>query len=180
MTLSMADRIAALEGRVTTLEAGKTTTSPPPVTVQPTFTFQGGLSDTDAVGSIAKWSGLPVVDVSSVPSGIIDYRSGTGGHDAWYYLAHGYTPNSAVKVTLCLNEPAWDRPNQRVQDVYLNGSRVVSSLDIYALAGAKDKAVNLDIRGTADAAGDVKVGFSPTQGTPDNNTYVCGVVITGA
>jgi beta-galactosidase len=48
-------------------------------------------------------------------------------------------PNGPAKVTMGFEEAYWDRPGARIFDFMVNGETVLKDLDVFALAGGKDR-----------------------------------------
>jgi hypothetical protein len=62
-------------------------------------------------------------------------------------------------VTLYFVESYVSGPNQRIFDVTINGETVLSTFDIFATAGRADRAIARTFTTTADANGQVVIGF---------------------
>jgi hypothetical protein len=95
------------------------------------------------------------------------------------YGAMTYTiPNlsGAQTVTLYFAETYLSASGQRLFNVSINGSTVLSSFDIYAAAGGKNKAIARTFNTTANSSGQVVIQFiSGTQ-----NPKINGITVTGS
>ena len=94
------------------------------------------------------------------------------------YGAMTYTiPNlsGAQTVTLYFAETYLSASGQRLFNVSINGSTVLSSFDIYAAAGGKNKAIARSFNTTANSSGQVVIQFiSGTQNPKINGISVAG------
>ncbi len=75
------------------------------------------------------------------------------------YTIPGLTPGTMYAVTLSFAELALTGPGQRLIDVSLNGTQVLSDFDIFATAGAADKAVTESFNVTAGASGTIAIAL---------------------
>lgn len=64
---------------------------------------------------------------------------------------------TTVDVRLLFAERYWTAANKRRLDVYLEGTKAISNLDLYAAAGAKDSAVTRTVTGVAVSGGVVNL-----------------------
>jgi len=76
------------------------------------------------------------------------------------YTFTNYKPGTNYLVRLHFCEPVWTASGQRVFNVYLNGQKVLSNFDVFATAGAQNKAVIKEIMTTANASGGLVAGFT--------------------
>jgi beta-galactosidase len=90
------------------------------------------------------------------------------------YAIPGFTPGSACSVALYFEESYLTATGLRLFDVSINGAKVLTGFDIYAAAGAGNKAVATTFTTTADASGQVVIQF--TKGSVEN-PKVCGIVV---
>jgi chitodextrinase len=91
------------------------------------------------------------------------------------YAVPGFTAGSGYTVTLYFEESYFSSAGQRTFDVTINGSAALTAFDIYATAGAINKAVAKSFDTTADSSGQIAIQFSKGGG-PDN-PKVCGISI---
>jgi len=91
------------------------------------------------------------------------------------YAVPGFTPGNAYTVTLYFEESYFSAAGQRTFDVAINGSAVLTAFDLYAAAGATNKAIAKSFDASADSSGQIAVQFSKGGG-PDN-PKVCGISI---
>ncbi len=125
------------------------------------FAYDTGFSGGGA-GSTAD-----AIDVSGVsnpaPQAVYQtYRQGS-----FTYTLAGLTPSAPYTLRLHFADPSSTAAGQRLFDVSVNGTNVLAGFDIYAAAGGKDKAVVESLHATADAQGQITVGFAyGSAGTP--------------
>jgi hypothetical protein len=82
------------------------------------------------------------------------------------YTIPGLTAGARYTVRLHFAELTWTAPGQRVFNVAINGTNVLSGFDIFAAAGARDKAIVEQFTAVANTAGQIVVSF--TQAGADN------------
>jgi len=82
------------------------------------------------------------------------------------YTITGLTAGSSYLVRLHFCELSFTAAGQRVFNVAINGTSVLSSFDIIAAAGAQNKAVIKEVTSAADSAGRITIAFS--RGSADN------------
>ncbi len=92
------------------------------------------------------------------------------------YRLLNLTPGQAYTVRLHFAEIYFTGPNLRQFNVAINGSPVLTNFDIYAAAGAANKAVMQQFATAADASGQIVISF--TNGAY-NNPKVSGIEIVG-
>jgi len=99
------------------------------------------------------------VDVSGVtkPAPQTVYQDQRYGNMTYTFT--GYLPGTNYLVRLHDSEPVWTASGQRVFNVFINGKEVLTNFDVYATAGAQNKAVIKEIMTTADSSGNVAVQF---------------------
>ncbi|KAF6249634.1 hypothetical protein COO60DRAFT_1466015 [Scenedesmus sp. NREL 46B-D3] len=68
------------------------------------------------------------------------------------YTVPGLTPGNRYTLRLTFSEDYWTEPGRRLINVDVDGTRVISALDAYALAGARFTPVNRNISVTATQA----------------------------
>jgi beta-glucanase (GH16 family) len=91
------------------------------------------------------------------------------------YATAGLTPSAPYTVRLHFAEIYWSAAGRRVFHVALNGTQVLTSFDIFAVAGA-NKAVVRDFAASANASGQIAIAFT----TVVDNAKVSGIeVLTG-
>ena len=82
------------------------------------------------------------------------------------YVLPGFTPGSSYTLRLHFVELTFNGAGQRVFNVAVNGTSFLKNFDVYATAGAQNKAVVEQTTATADALGQITVSF--TQSSADN------------
>jgi hypothetical protein len=75
------------------------------------------------------------------------------------YRIGGYEPNSVHDVDLHFAETYFNAPGQRKFHVNIGGTRKLTNLDIFATAGAKNRAIVKRINGRANANGELVIRF---------------------
>ena len=94
------------------------------------------------------------------------------------YTIPSLTPGANYSVRLDFAELFWTAAGQRLFNVSINGSQVLSNFDIFATAGGKNKAIAEVFAATADASGKITITFSSISGK--DNAKVSGITITPA
>ena len=99
------------------------------------------------------------VDVSGVtnPAPQVVYQDQRYGNMT--YTFKGYLPGTNYLVRLHDSEPVWTASGQRVFNVFMNGKEVLTNFDVFATAGAQNKAAIKEIMTTADTNGNIAVQF---------------------
>ena len=92
------------------------------------------------------------------------------------YVLPGLTPGSSYTLRLHFVELTFTGAGQRVFNVAVNGNSFLKNFDVYATAGAQNKALVEQTTATADALGQITVSF--TQGSADNPD-VAGLEVLG-
>jgi len=117
---------------------------------------------------------LPV-DTSLVanPAPILVYRSERYG--TFNYAVSNLQAGHGYVVNLHFTEDFDTAALQRLFDVTINGTTVLSSFDIFAATGAQHKAIVKAFNVNADVNGLITVAFAPHAGSPDANAKVDGV-----
>jgi Malectin domain len=85
---------------------------------------------------------------------------------AFSYVIPGLAPGASYNVRLHFVELTFAGSGQRVFNVAINGTSVLSNFDVFAAAGAQNKALVENFTATADALGQITVSF--TRGSADN------------
>ena len=75
------------------------------------------------------------------------------------YTFNNYLPGTNYLVRLHDSEPVWTASGQRVFNVFINGKEVLTNFDVFATAGAQNRAVIKEIMATADVNGNIAVQF---------------------
>lgn len=135
---------------------------------------QGNYSaDTDYSGGTT-YTSSDTVDTSSVtnPAPEAVYQSVRYGN-TFSYTIPNLTANGSYTVRLHFNELYWNAAGQRVFNVGINGTQVLSNFDIYQTAGGKNKAITEQFPATADSNGNITINFS----TVTDNAMVNGIEV---
>lgn len=96
---------------------------------------------------------------------------------SFYYSLLNLTPGAAYVVRLHFAELSFTGPGQRVFNVAINGTNVLSNFDVFAAAGAQNKAVVKEFPITGSANGSLSIAFS--RGGVDN-PEIAGIEIYSA
>ncbi|MGA3057730.1 MAG: malectin domain-containing carbohydrate-binding protein, partial [Candidatus Limnocylindrales bacterium] len=94
-------------------------------------------------------------------------------YGAFTYTIPNRTAGSAQTVTLYFVESYVTAAGQRLFNVTINGTTVLSSFDIYAAAGGQNRAIARTFSTTANSSGQVVIGF--VSGT--ENPKVNGITV---
>jgi hypothetical protein len=153
----------------------------PPATIQ--IDSGGGaagtyVADTDVAGGHGN-TFTQAVDVSGVtnpaPQAVYQSkRTGNPPNSGFTYTIPGLVAGVSYKVRLHFVESLWTAPGQRLFNVAINGTTVLTNFDIFAAAGKQLKAVVEEFAATANANGQVVIAF--TYG-PKANPLVSGVEV---
>jgi len=130
-------------------------------------------ADTDYSGGTT-YSSSDAVDTSAVtnPAPQAVYQTVRYGN-TFSYTIPNLSANGTYTVRLHFNELYWNAAGQRVFNVALNGSQVLSNFDIYQTAGGKNKAITEQFPTTADSNGNITINFS----TVTDNAMVNGIEV---
>jgi Malectin domain len=117
------------------------------------------LSDIDFVGG-SVLNHKNTIDLNGVtnPAPMAVYQTARTG-DFTYTLA-GFTPGSTHTVRLHFAETFFSTAGSRTFNISINGTQVKTNYDIFVAAGAKNKAVIVELPENADANGDYAVTFT--------------------
>jgi hypothetical protein len=88
----------------------------------------------------------------------------------------GFTPGGSYSVQLHFAELYWSGAGQRVFNVAINGTTVLTHFDIIAAAGAKDKAIVEQFPATANGSGNITIVFTAVT----DQAKISGVYISPA
>ncbi len=113
------------------------------------------------------------IDLSGVtnPAPMAVYQTGRDGN--FTYTIPGFGPGSSQTVRLHFAETFFAAAGSRVFNVKINGTQVLTNFDIFAAAGAKNKAVIEQFTEAADSSGDYVIQFISVV----NNALVSGIEI---
>jgi hypothetical protein len=115
------------------------------------------------------------IDTSGVsnPAPQAVYQSERYGN--FSYNLSGLKVGMPYTVRLHFAEIYWTSSGQRLFNVAINGQQVLTSFDIYAAAGAANKAVVEQYNATADASGQIAIQFTSVK----DNAKVNGIEVIG-
>ena len=92
-----------------------------------------------------------------------------------YTIPH-LLPNSPYVVRLDFAEIYWNAPNQRLFNVLIDGNPVLTSFDVFAQAGGKDKAIDRQFECLSTASGQIVIQFTSLV----DNAKVSGIQVAPA
>jgi hypothetical protein len=100
------------------------------------------------------------IDTSAVanPAPQSVYQSERYGNFTYTY--GGLVAGATYRIRLHFAEIFWSASGKRTFNVAINGSQVLSAFDIYAAAGAKNKAVVREFTATASSGGQIAIQYS--------------------
>jgi chitodextrinase len=131
------------------------------------------VADVDFNGGSASTSGN-VIDTSAVtnPAPQAVYQSERFGN--FTYTIPGFNPGAPYTVRLHFAEFFWSMAGQRVFNVLINGTQVLTNFDIIAAAGAKNKAIAEQFNANASSSGQFVIQYV----TVTDNAKASGIEIT--
>ena len=142
-----------------------TQTGPPPTAVQ---INAGGPAVSPFVADVDFAGGHTInhantIDLSGVtnPAPMAVYQ--TARVATFTYTIPGFTAGASHTVRLHFAETFWTAANSRVFNVSINGTQVLTNFDIFATAGAQNKAVIEQFTATANSSGQFVITFTPTK-----------------
>jgi hypothetical protein len=115
------------------------------------------------------------IDLSGVtnPAPMAVYQTARIGSFKYTIPAASFAAGSSHTVRLHFAETFWTTAGARVFNVSINGTPVLTNFDIFATAGAKNKAVIEQFTVNANASGQYVIQFT----TVKDNSLVSGIEI---
>jgi fibronectin type 3 domain-containing protein len=89
------------------------------------------------------------------------------------YTIPGLYPGAAYNVVLDFAETYLSSAGQRVFDVAINGTPVLTNFDVFAATGAKNKAIDEQFAATANNSGQIAIQFTSIK----NNAMISGIAV---
>jgi hypothetical protein len=167
---------ASVQTSVTTQSSGCTGTCTDVVAINSGGPATGGFAaDEDVSGG-----GTNVSTAAISTTGVINaapeavYQSEHAG--VFTYTIPGLTAGSSYSVRLHFAEYYWTQVGQRVFNVAINGTKVLSNFDIIATSGGANKALVEQLTATANSSGQIVIAF--TAGSADQ-PKVSGIEVLG-
>jgi hypothetical protein len=99
------------------------------------------------------------------------YQTGRDGN--FTYTIPGFTAGSSHTVRLHFAETFWTSAGSRIFNVTINGTKVLSNFDIFAAAGAMNKAIIEQFTVNANSSGQYVIQFT----TVKDNSLINGIEI---
>lgn len=115
------------------------------------------------------------IDLSGVtnPAPMAVYQTARIGNFSYTIPAAAFAAGSSHTVRLHFAETFWSAAGSRVFNVTINGTAVLTNFDIFAAAGAKNKAIIEQFTVNANANGQYVIQFTPVK----DNSLVSGIEI---
>lgn len=126
-----------------------------------------GAGSTDTLSDYLPAGQSVNIDLSNVmnpaPEAVYQSRRNNGGGNTpqVIYVLPNLTPGETYTVRLHFAEYLMTAPGQRLFDVSVNNSRVLTNFDIFSAAGGQYKAIAMPFVTTADSNGNITVIFNP-------------------
>jgi hypothetical protein len=89
------------------------------------------------------------------------------------YTIPGFTAGSSHTVRLHFAEPYWTAAGSRIFNVSINGTPVLTNFDIFAAAGAKNRAFIEQFPANANTSGQYVITFT----TMKDNSLLSGIEV---
>ena len=118
---------------------------------------------------------IPASVTNAAPAGV--YQSARQGTVVTYYDSQGLSAGASYTVRLHFAELYFSATGQRVFNVAINGTAVLSNFDIYATAKANFTALVEQFTATANISGQIVIAF--TNGTIDQ-PMINGIEVIGS
>jgi len=114
------------------------------------------------------------IDLSGVtnPAPMAVYQTARIGSFT-YTITGGFAAGSSHTVRLHFAETYWTAAGLRIFNVKINGTQVLTNFDIFATAGAKNKAVIEQFTENANSSGQYVITFTPVK----DNSLVSGIEV---
>ncbi len=148
-----------------------------PVAINAGGDSEGGFfADTNFSGGTAT-STTAAIDTSQIPAPAPPqavYQTAREG--ASQYTVTGLIPDATYNVQLGFAETHWSAPGERKFNVSINNKAVLTNFDIFASAGAKNKAIQESFTAAADPlSGRIVIGLRPGA---DDVPSISGIAVT--
>jgi Malectin domain/Fibronectin type III domain/PQQ enzyme repeat len=113
------------------------------------------------------------IDLTGVinPAPMTVYQTARIGN--FTYTIGGFTAGSSHTVRLHFAETFWTAPGLRIFNVKINGTPVLTNFDVFAAAGAKNKAIIEQFTANANSSGQYVITFT----TVKDNSLVSGIEV---
>ena len=133
------------------------------------------VADTDFSGG-STYSNTDPIDTSGVTNPAPQAVYDTERYGNFTYTIPNLTAGANYTVRLDFAEIYWNSAGQRVFNVAINGTQVLSNFDIFAAAGGKDKAIAEQFTTTANSSGRIVIQFTSVK----DNAKLSGLEILQA
>jgi hypothetical protein len=115
------------------------------------------------------YSTTATIDTSAVTNPAPQAVYQTSRYGNFTYTFPNLTPGASYKVRLHFAEIFWTAAGQRVFNVSINGNQVLTNFDIFATAGAQNKAVIMEYTATATANGQIVIQYTTVMDNAQSN-----------
>ncbi len=133
------------------------------------------IADTDFTGGTTTTTAATITTTGVTnPAPQAVYQSNRYGNST--YTIPGLTAGSSYTVRLHFAETYWTAAGQRTFNVSINSTQVLTNFDIFATAGAGNKAVVEQFTATASAGGSITIQFT----TVKDNAQINGIEVLGS
>jgi hypothetical protein len=134
------------------------------------------VADTDFSGGNVSGGTTATIDTSHLtnppPQSVLQH----GRYGNMTYTIPNLTPGATYTVRLDFVEYYWSAAGQRVFNVAINGTQVLTNFDIFAAAGGKNIAIAETFTATADSTGKITITFTSIV----DNAMINGIeILTG-
>ena len=133
-------------------------------------------ADADVSGGNTASFGAPI-DLSGVTDPAPQAVYQTERYGQFTYAIPGLNPGGLYTVRLHFAEDYWNSAGQRIFDVSINGTQVLTDFDIFAVTGAQNKAIVEQFAARADASGRITIAYTPSASSPDQNAKSSGIEV---
>ncbi len=158
---------------------GSSTPTPTPTPNPAGYAVNAGGAATGSFGADAYYSGgstystTSTIDTSAVSNPAPQAVYQTERYGNMTYTFPNLKPGASYTVRLHEAEAYWTSSGQRLFNVSINGQQVLTNFDIYATAGAANKAIVEQFSTTADASGQITIQFTSVK----DNAKINGIEI---
>ena len=133
------------------------------------------VADTDFAGGgtqdVGNTIGTSLLTSPVPPQAVLE----SNRYGAFTYTIPGLTAGGSYTVTLYFAEEYWTAAGQRIFDVSINGTQVLSNFDIFAAAGSEYNAVQESFTATANSSGQIVIQTASVK----DNAQINGILIGG-
>jgi hypothetical protein len=118
------------------------------------------VADTDFSGGSVSGGTTAAINMSGITNPPRQSVMQHGRYGNMAYTIPGLSAGATYTVRLDFVEYYWTAPGQRVFNVAINGTQVLSNFDIFAAAGGKDIAIARSFTAMASSSGTITITFT--------------------